>query len=217
MSPDLVAHMVSAVRQGWTKYAGIPVKGWSCQYKISGRNQFYRVNDYRHRNGTHDSSFTHRVSEVVRYNKVKEVRDGERRAGGHVYDRYSVAGREQDVIMYSDKRIVFRMFNYGFFVMILWCVEMRINMFLSIGVNDQSRSQAPGNAQTCGLISEQGAIGEQRLNVRASLAKLVGCEVGKSRYASHCGCVSPMQDGADARWLFSGMNEPKTERDRDSR
>lgn len=103
MSPDFVAHMVSAVRQGCTKYAGIPVRGWSCQYKVSRRNQFYRTSNYRHRKGTHDSCFTHCVSEVMRYNKVKELRDGEWGAGDHVYHGYSVAGREQDVIPYSDK------------------------------------------------------------------------------------------------------------------
>jgi len=57
------------------------------------------------------------------HNKVKETREEKRRADGHVYHGYPVAGRQQNVIMYSDKRIVLRNFDNGFFVVVLWCIE----------------------------------------------------------------------------------------------
>jgi hypothetical protein len=94
------------------------------------------------------------------HNEVKELRDGKRRAGNHVYHGYSIAGREQDVIMYSDKRLSLRMFDDGFFVVVLWCFEMQVNMIMTIGVKTRNCSQAPSDAQACRFGSEHSAIRE---------------------------------------------------------
>lgn len=114
------------------------------------------------------------------------MREGKRRADGHVYHGNSVAGREQDVIMYSDKRSFLRSFDNGFFVVVLWCIKIRVKVFLTIvGLKFRSCSQAPGDAQACRFTSEHSAIRQKRLDVVASLDKLVDCEKRKLRHRVH--------------------------------
>jgi hypothetical protein len=127
--------------------------------------------NYRHGQSTHDPYFAHGVSKVMWHNEVKELGDGKRRAGSHVNHGYSIAGREQDVIMYSDKRLSLRMFDDGFFVVVLWCFEMQVNMIMAIGVKTRNCSQAPGDAQACRFGSEHSAIRQSQALTNSSTVR----------------------------------------------